>query len=322
VVVRTDFLHTIRCTDFGATGVACTTSCTSAVRDHARVRCAILGPGAIGVLAAARLADAGHDVVLLARERTAAALLVDGIRLRRGEDELRAAPTVHTALPAPVDLVVIAVKATGLLPALQRCAPAAVGDALVVPLLNGVDHVALLRVAYPAARVVPAAIRVSVTLSAPGEATQHSPSEEVILSEGRDGDAVADLLGGAGFPIERAPDEAHVLWGKLCVLAPIALACTAERAPLGVLRERRPERLARLAEEVSAAAATAGVTVGAGRILEHLAALPGQQRPSMLVDRLAGAEPELEAIAGPILRAPTGTPPVETAAVVREILRG
>jgi hypothetical protein len=42
----------------------------------------------------------------------------------------------------------------------------------------------------------------------------------------------------------------------------------------------------------------------------------------MLVDRLAGAEPELEAIAGPILRAPTGAPPRETAAVVREILRG
>jgi ketopantoate reductase len=64
------------------------------------------------------------------------------------------------------------------------------------------------------------------------------------------------------------------------------------------------------------------VALAAGRILEHLAALPGEQRPSMLVDRLAGAEPELEAIAGPILRAPAGTPAAETAAVVREILDG
>jgi 2-dehydropantoate 2-reductase len=292
------------------------------LRDDARVRCAVLGPGGIGVLAAARLADAGHDVTVLARERTAAALLVGGIRLRRGAQELRATPAVHTALAAPVDLLVVAVKATALLPALQRCPPVAVGDARVVPLLNGVDHVALLRAAYPAARVVPAAIRVSVTLAAPGEAIQHSPGEEVVVPEGTDGDAVAELLAGAGFPVERAPDEAHALWGKLAILAPIALACTAERAPLGVVRERRPERLARLAGEVAAAAATAGVALGAGRILEHLAALPGEQRPSMLVDRLAGAEPELEAIAGPILRAPAGTPAAETAAVVREILDG
>jgi 2-dehydropantoate 2-reductase len=306
--------------DFGATGAACTASC-SGLRDDARVRCAVLGPGGIGVLAAARLAVAGHDVTVIARERTAAALLVDGIRLRRGADVLRASPAVRSALAGPVDVLVVAVKATGLLPALQRCPPVAVGDALVVPLLNGVDHVALLRAAFPAARVVPAAIRVSVTLGAHGEATQHSPGDEVALPAGRDGDAAAELLGGAGFPIARAPDEAHVLWGKLAILAPIALACTAEAAPLGTVRERRPERLARLAEEVAAAAATAGVSIAAARILEHLAALPGEQRPSMLVDRLAGAEPELEAIAGPILRAPTGTPPTETAAVVREILR-
>ncbi len=283
-------------------------------------RVAVLGPGGVGVLAGARLAESGHDVTMIARERTAAALLVDGIKLRHGAEGLRARPAARTSLVEPVDMLVVTVKATGLLAALARCPPGTVGDALVVPFLNGVDHVALLRSVFPAARVVPAAIRVQVTLVAPGDAVQGSPHHDVVLPAGPGADVVAELFGGAGFPIEREADEARVLWAKLAVLAPMALLCTAEDAPLGQARERRPERLAALVDEAVAAAATAGVELDAGVIGARLAALPPEQQPSMLTDRRAGAEPELEAIAGPILRAPTRQPPSETAAAVRDIL--
>jgi 2-dehydropantoate 2-reductase len=283
-------------------------------------RVAILGPGGVGVLLAARLADSGHDVTMIARERTAAALLVDGIQLRHGAEGVRARPPARTSLVEPVDLLVVTVKATGLLAALERCPPGTVGDARVVPFLNGVDHVPLLRSAYPAARVVPAAIRVQVTLVAPGNAVQGSPHDDIVLPAGPEADAVAEILAGAGFPIEREPDEARVLWSKLAVLAPMALLCTAEGVALGEARERRPERLATLVDEAVAAAATAGVELDAAVIGERLAALPAQQQPSMLTDRLAGAEPELEAIAGPILRAQTPEPSSETAAAVREVL--
>jgi 2-dehydropantoate 2-reductase len=256
-------------------------------------RVAVLGPGGVGVLTGARLAASGHEVTMIARERTAAALLVYGIRLPRGTEEVRARPLARTSLVEPVDLLVVSVKATGLLAALARCPPGIVGGAIVVPFLNGVDHVAVLRGAFPQARVVPGAIRVQVTLVAPGDAIQGSPHEDVVLPEGGDGEVVAEILGGAGFPIEREATEARVLWAKLAVLAPMALLCTAEDAPLGEVRRRRPERLA---------------------------ALPAEQQPSMLTDRRTGAEPELEAIAGPILRAPTAQPASETAAAVRDIL--
>jgi 2-dehydropantoate 2-reductase len=284
-------------------------------------RVAVLGPGGVGVLVGARLATSGHDVTMIARERTAAALLVDGIELRHGDETLRAQPPARTSLVEAVDLLVITVKATGLLAALARCPPGTVGDARVVPFLNGVDHVALLRSTYPAARVVPAAIRVQVTLAAPGRAVQGSPHDDVVLPGGRDADVVGDILGSAGLPIEREPDEARVLWAKLAVLAPMALLCAAEGVALGEARERRPERLAALVDEAVAAAATAGVKLDAAVIRARLAALPPEQQPSMLTDVLAGAEPELEAIAGPILRAPTARPPSETAAAVRDVLR-
>jgi 2-dehydropantoate 2-reductase len=281
---------------------------------------AVLGPGGVGLLAAARLARAGHDVTLVARERTAAALLVGGVRLRHGDDVLDAQPNVRTSLVEPVDVLLVTVKATGLLDALARCPPGTVGDAFVVPFLNGIDHVALLRAAYPTARVVPAAILVQVTAVAPGEAVQGSPHADVVLPAAPGADAVAELFAGAGFPVEQAAGEAHVLWAKLAVLAPMALLCTAENAPLGEARERRPERLARLIGEAVAAAATAGVMLDAADIASRLQAIAAAMQPSMLTDRIAGAEPELEAIAGPILRAPAPEPARETAATVREIL--
>jgi 2-dehydropantoate 2-reductase len=283
-------------------------------------RIAVLGPGGVGLLIGARLSVAGHDLTLLARERTAAALLVNGVRLRHGREGIHAQPAARTSLVEHVDVLVVTVKATGLLAALARCPPATVGDAFVVPFLNGIDHVALLRNTYPDARVVPAAIRVQVTAVAPGNAVQGSPHDDIVLPAGPEADPVAEILAGAGFPVERAPDEAHVLWAKLAVLAPMALLCTATGLRLGQARERDPDRLAGLVGEAVAAAATAGVALDAGVILERLAALPPDQQPSMLTDRLAGAEPELEAIAGPILRAPTAVPATETASAVGDIL--
>lgn len=282
---------------------------------------AVLGPGGVGLLLAARCAAAGHEVTVLARERTAAALLVDGIRLRHGSEEVHARPIVRTSLVEPADVLIVAVKATGLLAALARCPPGTVGAAAVVPFLNGVDHMALLRSTYPDAQVVAAAIRVQVTLVAPGDAVQGSPHADIDVPAGPEADRAAELLAGAGFPVERAADEAHVLWTKLAMLAPMALLCTALGAPLGEARDRHPDRLAGLVREAAAAAATAGVALDASVILERLAALRPEQQPSMLTDRLAGAEPELEAIAGPILRAPTAAPATETAAAVSQILR-
>jgi 2-dehydropantoate 2-reductase len=100
----------------------------------------------------------------------------------------------------------------------------------------------------------------------------------------------------------------------------MALLCTAEGAPLGAVREASPDRLSRLVAEAVAAAATAGVALDAADIMARLGALPPAMQPSMLTDRIAGAEPELEAIAGPILRAPAPQPAHETAATVGRIL--
>src|SRR3954470_9408196 len=128
---------------------------------------AIVGPGGVGGLVGALLTRAGHEVVYVARPETAARLNADGIAVHsvRFGDFTVPARAVST-LSTPVSLCVVATKATTLGDALERV-PADGAD-LILPLLNGVDHMGVLRARYPSSRVVAGSIRVESTRVAPG----------------------------------------------------------------------------------------------------------------------------------------------------------
>jgi 2-dehydropantoate 2-reductase len=87
------------------------------------------------------------------------------------------------------------------------------------------------------------------------------------------------------------------------------LLTTAARDALGPAREARPDLLGALVSETEAAAAAQGVEVDPTAIAQRLRSLPAGMRSSMLKDALAGGALELDAIAGPVLRAaPDGAP--------------
>ncbi|MGW1000838.1 ketopantoate reductase family protein [Streptomyces sp. NPDC002520] len=137
---------------------------------------AVLGPGGVGGLLAALLSRSGHRVICLARQTTAHALRTGGIHVRSGRfGDFTASVEADTELRGPVDACLITVKHTALDAALTRVPPAALGDALVVPLLNGVEHPATLRARYRPDRVAPAVIRVESTRVHEAPATDEAP---------------------------------------------------------------------------------------------------------------------------------------------------
>ena len=132
--------------------------------------------------------------------------------------------------------------------------------------------------------------------------------------------SVGSLLRGPGVDVYPDPDELRVLWQKLAALAPYSLLTASANAPLGPARERYPNWLTALANEAAESAGRCGVRIDAGLVASRLTRAPDDMRSSMLKDQLAGRPLELDAIAGPILRAlgPSGAP--TTAAAVQEIL--
>lgn len=265
---------------------------------------AVLGPGGVGGLLAALLARAGHRVICLATEPTVQALREKGIRVRSQQfGEFTARVEADTVLREPVDVCLVTVKHSVLGEALDRVAAQHLGNGVVVPLLNGIEHLEELRARF-GDRTVPAVIRVESTRTAPGVIEHGSPFVEIDLA-GPDErlTALAALLTSIGVSTRVLPDEAAVLWAKLAFLAPFALLTTRYRTPIGTIRSQRRSELLALVEETTAVANAAGATIDAAQILSRYDAfLPGS-KSSMLRDAEAGRVLELDAIGGAVLRA-------------------
>ena len=268
---------------------------------------AVLGAGGVGGFVAAALDPGGHDVTVVAREETAAAIAAEGLTVdsvRLGE--LSARPEAVPVLERTVDALVVAVKATGLDEALERIQAE---PHLVVPMLNGLDHVDRLRQRF-GPRAVAATIRIESTRVAPTRIEHTSPFlvAELASADPRmrgSIDAFADLLNEAGIPARVRESEADVMWGKLVRLCGLALVTTAYDLPLGPIRST-PELRADLEACIREAAAVAeadGSLQDPAQTMAELDEAHDELDSSMHRDVAAGREPELDAIAGSVLRA-------------------
>ena len=217
-------------------------------------------------------------------------------------------------LDRDVDVLWVATKATQLEHALELAPPERVGEAVVVPLLNGIDHVEVLRRRYR--HVAGAAIRVESERTASGVIEQKSPFIRLDIAGAEE---VVAGLREAGLDCRGRDDETTLLWEKLVFLAPVALATTALDAPLGAVRED-PSFVA-CREEAATAARAAGATVDLDPIRALHEAAPAAMQSSMQKDVAAGREPELAAIAGPIVRlgAEHGFPTAATVSLVERV---
>lgn len=272
-----------------------------------RISVAVLGPGGVGGLLAALLARGGNSVLVLASEGSSRAIAKRGLQLesRRFGDFSVSVPTA-TRLEKPVDACFITVKSTELGEALERVPADAIGQGLMIPFLNGIEHVELLRVIYPPSSVAAATIRVETARVEPGLIRQTSPfaSVEIAASpDNRDRVAlVAAQLKAAGLDVRIRDDETAMLWDKFVFLAPLALLTTHERANAGVIRTRRRDDAIALISEVTAVAQAEGVAVDREAVVHLLDSVPETMESSMLRDQAAGRPLELDAIGCAVVR--------------------
>src|SRR5882672_6656317 len=268
------------------------------------MRHAILGPGGVGGLIAASLAKSGAAVTLIVRSE-AIGRYPDTLQLESPFGNFAVRVERTTTIPA-VDVLWIAVKATQLESALDSL-PNGNSAKAIIPLLNGIDHVAMLRSRYPAARIVPATIRVESERIAPGQILHRSPFARLSVSSvGRTlMQSTLEDLQKLGFTCELVDDEQTLLWSKLVFLAPLALVTTAADKTTGEIAADAPweQQLEFCVREACSVAHGEGARVDPDSVISTIKSLPGNIRSSMQKDVEQGNLPELDAIAGPILRA-------------------
>jgi 2-dehydropantoate 2-reductase len=274
------------------------------------LRIAVLGPGGVGGFIAGALSHAGSDVTLIARAQTATAIAARGLHVTSallGEFDAPVPVAENTA--SAVDCLIVATKATGLDDALDRVDVGA--PALVVPLLNGVEHLATLRARFGAERVVAAVIRIESDRPRPGVIVHSSPGARVDIA-GPPPPAIEPLvralvaeLRAAGLDIRVGAAEPDVMWSKLARLCPLALTTTASDRPLGFVRTdpRWRSALTNAVSETVAVAVAEGAALDPADTLAELDDAHPELGSSMQRDVRAGRAPELDPIAGAVLRA-------------------
>jgi 2-dehydropantoate 2-reductase len=228
------------------------------------VRAVILGAGALGSVLAALLTADGHDVEVIAREQTAAAIAERGLRIS-GKAEVTVRPAVATTASGAADLLVVTVKAFDTGAALQSVRDLRPDAAL--SLQNGLGKDALLAEAFGPGPVLGAATMIGATRDRPGEVTY---TQAGVTSIGRlDGsaglalDAVVAAWAHAGLNVGAVDDVVSHEWAKQ--------ALQAGSAPLAALTQQPTYRLFGLGEfasvfvmtvrEVDRVADAAGVSI-------------------------------------------------------------
>jgi len=283
---------------------------------------AVLGPGGVGGLIAGLLERAGTPVVVVAREQTVERISERGLSVDSVSfGELITHPRAVARLEEPVDVLIVATKASGLKPALERIEAQ---PKLVLPLLNGLDHIAVLRERFGTDAVLAGTIRVEADRPEPGVVVHTSPFLLVEMAPHDSSDPAGDgpedrsvgpragmetlarLLKDAGVSVRVRESEAQVMWSKLVRLNALACTTSAFDKLLGEIRstpELRTALVGAIEEGCAVGRAEGAVDVDPAIALGELELAHDTLGSSMQRDIAAGRTPELDAIPGSVLRA-------------------
>ena len=302
------------------------------------MRIAVLGSGAVGGYYGAKLARAGHEVILVARGAHLAAIRERGLEIRSpalGDFTVHCRAEEDTAAVGPVDLVIVAVKAYDNATALPLLTPMLGSGTSVLTVQNGIGSIHEVAAVAGEARVIGGTTYIASALGAPGVIEQTGTHRRVVFGEvfgalPRSSQRVAELheaLSGADIQSEVVGDGRVPIWEKFIFLVPLAGFTGASRLPIGPVWAD-PFTRAQFLEacrEIESLARAEGVPVATDvieKIEKYIGGIPGTMRSSLLIDLAQGKRIEVEALHGAVVgRAAAAGVPVPIISTLYAVLK-
>ena len=284
------------------------------------MRIAVVGAGAVGGIFGARLAVAGHDVTFVARGATLAALRSTGIHLDSVHGDLHLSPVQVTDDPAsigPVDVVLVAVKATQVAAVAPSLASLLGPATAVIPTQNGVEASVQLAAALGPEHVLEGVCRVIAGLVAPGHIRHtavvplleigpragHPPAPAVAAAI----PGIAEAISAAGLQAVLPDNMAVAPWEKFLFIEPIGAVLVASGESFGPVRTTPDTRalVDRVLDEVIFVGRAVGVPWpddAKSTVWKRYDSLPPDERTSMARDLIARRPSEFDAQTGAVVR--------------------
>jgi 2-dehydropantoate 2-reductase len=277
---------------------------------------AVFGAGAVGGYFGGRLAQAGEDVVFIARGDHLKAMQARGLRIDSIEGDFVVDPIQATDDPTEVgvaDAILVSVKAWQVPEAAEAMRSMIGPQTFVVPLENGVEAPSQLAEILGKSQVLGGLCRIISALVEPGRIRHAGIAPTVTFGE-LDGHPSerAERLWQAfekakGVTPSIAPDVRVAMWEKFLFIAALSGVGAVTRAPVGVLRSLPETRhmLEEAMEEILAVAHALGIALSEEIVDETMAfidGLPENGTASMQRDVMAGRPSELDSQNGAVVR--------------------
>jgi len=277
---------------------------------------AIFGTGGVGGYFGGRLAQAGADVTFIARENHLSAIQKAGLSVESINGNFVVNPTKVTDSPESiglVDVVILAVKAWQMEEAVIQIKPLIGADTVILPLLNGIEHMETLINAFGRAHVLGGLCRISAFVEDAGHIKHVGIDPYVAFGEldGSKSERVAKLFEAfnntSGLTVETSENIELAMWEKYLLIAAFSGVGAVTRAPVGVFRSI-PETRAMFRhalEEVVLVANSRGVALSeksVQSVMDRIDQTQPDTMASMQKDILAGKPSELESQTGALVR--------------------
>jgi 2-dehydropantoate 2-reductase len=282
------------------------------------MRILVLGAGAVGGYFGGRLAAAGEDVTFLVRENRARQL-AKGLRIESPHGDATVPVKVIEAGQAAShgfgrpDIIVLACKSYGLSGAMEAIAPFIRSETVILPVLNGLNHVPLIASRFSEAIVWGGVAHIGATLAEDGTVRHLNDIHRLTVGpRGDDGTIVlaerfVEAGQRAGYDSRLSRDIVQELWDKWVMLAPLAAATCLIRASVGrIVAADGGERLMLdLVDECARIAEAEGHRPAEGRLdgTRRMLTQKGSGfTASMLRDMQAGGPTEADHVIGDLVR--------------------
>jgi 2-dehydropantoate 2-reductase len=277
------------------------------------MKIAIVGPGSMGCLFAALLAEGGNDVVLIDYKPERAAAISEGgiiIEDDGGERTVRVAASADPGAASDRDGVIFMVKAGSTREAAERLAPAVPSGVWAMSMQNGLGNVEILAGIFGAERCLAGTTAQGANSSGTARIRRAGRGDTFIgefsgLVSPRV-ERLSAMFSDSGIPAEAVPGGVSaLLWKKAVINAGINPLTAVLRLRNGELLERPSARDAMRAAvaEAAAAARSAGVDISdadAVEMVETVARRTAANISSMHQDVAAGRLTEIDFICGAI----------------------
>jgi 2-dehydropantoate 2-reductase len=279
------------------------------------MRIAVFGAGGVGGYFGGRLAQAGEDVVFIARREHLEAMRARGLQVDSIKGDFLVRPAGATDDPGQVgvvDVVLVAVKAWQVPEIAPRISPMLGDETGVIFLGNGVDAPDQLSAALGEQYVLGGLCRISAFIAEPGR-IRHAGIEPHVAFGELDGrhstrtERLREAFERAGVDVSVPDDIQAAMWQKFVFIAAISGVGAVTRAPVGVVRSLPETRrlLEEALEEVVQVAQARQIDLPADLVARTMAFMDGMApgvTASMQRDIMEGKPSELEAQNGAVVR--------------------